>query len=500
MALETLDRPGDFIAGEFVVPDAPDAELRILSPGDQADVVGVHPVSVAHVDRAVAAARGAFPAWRRTPESERVALIRRYQTAVRAHEDAIAETISREVGKPLWDARTEAKALAGKVELVLGPGADWTKTRFFDELPGELRYRPHGVMAVIGPFNFPAHLPNGQILPALLLGNTVVFKPSDRTPNAAVWMARCFEEAGFPPGVVNVVQGGVPTAEALTGHDDIDGILFTGSVEVGKKIVAANADRPGRIVALELGGKNATIVLDDADLERTVRQLAFAAYATAGQRCTATSRIYATPGIAGRIVERFAEVARSVPVGYPLDPGIFMGPLITEAARERLLAAQARARAAGFEAVVDGGVHEVEGRRGWYVRPSVHRAPSATVRVDGYTHDELFGPDVAVYEVEDLDQAIELANGTRYGLAAAVFTSSRDSFDVAADELRVGVLHWNRSSAGASGKLPFGGVRDSGNHRPAGIHAGLSCAYPQAVLLSPPADAPLPSWPGLFDD
>jgi succinylglutamic semialdehyde dehydrogenase len=172
--------------------------------------------------------------------------------------------------------------------------------------------------------------------------------------------------------------------------------------------------------------------------------------------------------------------------------------MISEAARSRLLQAQQRACQAGFETVVEGRSAEVEGRDGWYVRPAVHRAPRPDIHVPGYTHDELFGPDIAIYEVDDLDHAIELANDTRYGLAAAVFTASEEAFEHAADRLRVGVLHWNQSTAGASGRLPFGGIKDSGNHRPAGITAGTFCAYPQAVRLAPPSNAPLPRWPGLL--
>ncbi|MAQ17772.1 MAG: N-succinylglutamate 5-semialdehyde dehydrogenase [Sandaracinus sp.] len=499
MTLDTFDAPGDYINGAFVVPDAPDETLRILSPADQNDVVGVHPVAHDHVDQAIDAARRAYPAWRRLGEAKRRELLRKYQEVVRGYEAQIAETIAREVGKPLWDAMGEAKALAGKVDLMLGEGARFTRDEALDDLPGAIRHRPHGVLSVVGPFNFPAHLPNGQIVPALLHGNTVVFKPSEKTPNAAVWLARAFHEAGFPPGVFNVVQGGSHSAKALVRHRGIDGILFTGSVAVGQSIVAANADRPGCLIALELGGKNASIVLDDADVERAARQIAFAAYASAGQRCTATSRVYATPGIIDRLQERLAAAAQAITVGYPLDSGVFMGPLIDEGSRERLLAAQGRARAAGFEAIVDGGaLPKVGDHQGWYVRPSLHRAPRADLVVEGYTHDELFGPDVALYPVADLAEACQRANGTRYGLAAAVFTASEESFEAAADELRVGVLHWNQSSAGASGRLPFGGVGESGNHRPAGILAGTFCAWPQAVRFTPPADAPLPTWPGLY--
>ena len=495
--MTTLDFPGDFIDGRFRSAEAPDGEIIIASPGDQADIVGRHHVSLAHVDEAVGAARAAFPAWRRTPRAEREALLRRYQEVVRKYEDEITEAIAREVGKPLWDARGEAKALAAKVDLMLGEGARFTRDEVFADIPGAIRYRPHGVLAVLGPFNFPVHLPNGQIIPALLHGNTVVFKPSDKTPTVAVWMARCYEEAGFPPGVFNLVQGEVATAEKLVDHPDVDGILFTGSAPVGKAILAKNADRPGRIVALELGGKNPSIVLDDADVARAVNQIAFAAYATGGQRCTATSRILATPKVIDQLVEGLAAKARELVVGYPLDEDVFMGPLIRDESRARLFEAQARARAAGIEAVVPGGAAEVSNRNGWYARPAVHRAPQGDIRVEGYTHDELFGPDVCVYPVADVDEAIARANDTRYGLAAAVFTEREETFEAFADALKVGVLHWNQSSAGASGRLPFGGVNESGNHRPAGIFAGLFTTWAQAVRFRPEPDSALPTWPGM---
>lgn len=497
MTLDTLDRPGDYVGGRFVAPSDPEGEIVTVSPADTADTVGIHPWATAAVDAAISAARRAFPAWRRLGAAGRREILRRYRDRLRAHAEDLALVIAREVGKPLWDARTEAGAMVAKVDLMLGEGAQWTEDRTLADLPGEIRWRPHGVCAVLGPFNFPGHLPNGQIVPALDLGNTIVFKPSDKTPSTATWIARCFDEAGAPPGVFNVVQGGASVAERLVVHDGVDAILFTGSVEVGKRIAQLNASHPGKLLALELGGKNASIVLDDAALEPAVRQLAFAAFASAGQRCTATSRVYVTRGIADRLIEGLADAARRVVVGYPLDAGVFLGPVIREHARSALLEAQAHARAAGFEEIAPSGAVDVPGHVGWYVRPSVHRAPSADIEVPGYTHDELFGPDVAVYVVDDLDHAIARANDTRYGLAASVFTASREAFEHAADELRVGVVHWNRSSAGASGRLPFGGLKDSGNHRPAGITAGTFCGYPLAVL-HPAPDGALPSWPGLY--
>lgn len=485
----------DYIAGRFAAPDSPEGTFEVRSPADRADLVGTHPYARASVDRAIDAARRAFPAWRRN--AQRAELLRAYQARLKAHADEIAKTISREIGKPLWEAKTEVSAMVSKVDLSIGEGAAYVKDVQLPDLPGEIRHRPLGVCAVVGPFNFPGHLPNGQIVPALLAGNTVVFKPSEKGAETARWMARCFDEAGFPPGVFNVVQGESSVAKHLVNHDGLDGILFTGSVAVGKAIAAANTERPGRMIALELGGKNASIVLDDCDFERTVREVAFSGFATSGQRCTCTSRVIVTRAIADRFIESVANAAKSATVGYPFDEGVFMGPVISRASRDAILTAQQAAVGNGFTAVAKGGIVEVPGRDGHYLRPAVHVAPSATARADGYTDRELFGPDLSIFVVDDLDHAISVAEDTPYGLAAAVFTKNRDAFEECADRLRVGVLHWNRSSAGASSRLPFGGVKDSGNHHPAGILAQTACSYPMAVLL-PPANMPaLPTWPGL---
>ncbi len=496
MALYRLLMHCDFIGGQFLSSSSPDGEIVNRSPADQEDIVLRLPWAKSQVDAAVDAARTAFPAWRKFPSSARASLLRQYQQALKKHLDELTWAISREIGKPLWEAKTEVQAMITKVDVSLTEGARYVADHRIEDLPGEIRHRPHGVVTVLGPFNFPGHLPNGQLVPALLMGNTVVFKPSEKGPLTARLMATCFEEAGFPPGVFNLVQGAVPVAQHLITHPDIDAILFTGSVSVGQHIVAANAHRPGLLIALELGGKNCSLVFDDADLERTVREIAFSGFATAGQRCTATSRIYVTRGVADELCARLSLAAKSVVVGHPHDEGVFMGPLISDNARQQLWSAQKKAVAAGFEALVSGGIVEAR-TQGFYVRPSVHRAPASLGSVAGYTDTELFAPDLAVMVVDDVDQAISLSNSSQFGLSAAVFTKSLEQFEHCADELRVGVLHWNRSSAGASGRLPFGGIKASGNHRPAGVLMGNSCVYPMGVLLPAKAEAPLPSWPGI---
>jgi succinylglutamic semialdehyde dehydrogenase len=309
-------------------------------------------------------------------------------------------------------------------------------------------------------------------------------------------MARCFDEAGFPSGVVNVVQGPGEHGQVLATHPEIDGVMFTGSTAVGRRIVAAQTDRLDRLVALELGGKNASVALDDCDVERTARAVTFSAYVTAGQRCTASSRLIVTAAVAGPLIDRITELARGLKVGYPLDAAnpVFMGPVISDAARQRLIAAQEAARRRGFQALLPGG--ELSARHnGHYVSPGLHVAPGPDALVPEYTETELFGPDLAVYVVADSDTAFALANRGWSGLTASVFTASRERFEQAADQLRVGVLQWNRASAGASSRLPFGGLRESGNHRAAAIHAGLACSYPLGLQLPAAKEAAL-TWPG----
>ena len=321
---------GDFIDGAFVLPEHASGEIALEDPGDTRAELGAFPFALESIDAAVEAARRAWPAWRDRPPEERADLLRRFGEALRSEREALAQLIAREVGKPLWEARTEADAMAGKIDITLGDGLELVRERSFEVGAGTVaRWTQHarGVLAVLGPFNFPGHLVHGHVVPALATGNTVVIKPSERTPAVGQLYADLAARAGFPPGVVNTVQGDGASGAVLAAHPDIDGVLFTGSWDVGRRILAATTDQPWKLVALEMGGKNAALVAADANLEAAARAIVFGATVTCGQRCSATSRAVVARGVAQELSERLVALLGALKVGYPLDDDVFMGPL-----------------------------------------------------------------------------------------------------------------------------------------------------------------------------
>jgi succinylglutamic semialdehyde dehydrogenase len=473
---------GNYIDGAFRVPDQPEGVIRDVNPGDPDDVVAEFPWRADSIDAAITVARAAFKSWSQTSFEERAATLYRYAEALTANKERLAQAISRDMGKVLWEARGEAGAMAAKVKITLEEGmkliADWQP----DGVKGWLRYRPRGVMAVIGPFNFPGHLPNGHIVPALATGNTVVFKPASHTPAVGQVMAECIDKAGFPPGVFNLIQVPGRLCDALVGDRRIDGVLFTGSTGVGQHIQKLTMDDHWKLLALEMGGKNASIVLDDAPLEQSLYEVLTSAFLTSGQRCTATSRLILQRGIADRFAELLAAATSKLAVGVQHDAGAFMGPLVDRKAAEDFEAWQATAEQEGAETLCAGGlIEEAPKPGGAYVRPSLHRvkAPDSS---STYQVEELFAPDVCIYTVDSVEEAIALADDTEYGLACSIFTRDRSAYMAVLDGVRAGVINWNRSTVGATGKLPFGGMKGSGNGHPAALFSTLYCTYPIASL------------------
>jgi succinylglutamic semialdehyde dehydrogenase len=470
-----------------------DADIVSHDPARPGTEIGRARVDPAAVGHAVRAARGAFPGWSALTMDERAERLRAWSAACARSVERIAGLITRETGKILPESRQEAQLLSDKVavtleERVRGRIADYdvagTGTR-----SNRCTWRPYGVMAVIGPFNFPAHLPNGHWVPALLAGNTVVFKPSEKAPATGALMAELMAEAGMPEGVFNLVQGRGDAAAELVAHEGVDGILFTGSWPVGRRILEANLDRPGRMVALEMGGSNPAVVMDDADLRQAVVECVRCAFLTSGQRCTCTRRVVVHRAVADRFIAAFVEAARSITVG-PGDavPVPFMGPVISREAREAVLAFQRECAARGEDVLLESRALPGDG---WFVTPGVLRAR----RFERATDREVFGPMVRISVADGLDDAIEQANATEFGLAASVFTRSEGVVQAAMARLRAGCINVNCGTAGASGKLPFGGLGRSGNLRPAGAAMIDACAYPVASMAEPGDAAVIP--PGL---
>ena len=453
--------------------------IESRSPSDPTDTLGRFRVAEAgEVDAAVERARRAFPAWRDAGFEARAVVLKNFARLASGGEEELARLVAREVGKALWDARAEARILAPKVAVTLAEGmrlvADVEAAKGV-----RASHHPRGVLAVLGPFNFPLHLPNGHLVPALATGNCVVFKPSELAPASGERLAALFRDAGAPEGVVEVVHGGRDTGRALAGHPDVDGVLFTGSWAAGRALQADSLDQPGKILALEMGGNNAVIVLEDADLDLAVAETAFSVAATTGQRCTCARRVFVQRGLMDAFTEKLVRVLRDLAVGPPLEDGNFMGPLVSKTAHEGLEHWRGLAEEAGAERVLLADV----GRPPPYTGAGLVRFPD-TRQTHPYQREEIFGPEAALYPVDDLVAAVAAANDSDYGLAASVFTRDRSSYEYCVGRLRVGCLNWNKATVGASGKLPFGGLGKSGNDRPAGVSATLYCTTPQAHLES----------------
>ena len=423
----------------------------------------------------VAAARAAFAEWSGHSLSYRIEALRRFANVVRKRDVEFAELIARETGKPFWEARTEVAAVIGKVDISINAYAERTGQKKLEAALGNkvaVRHKPHGVLAVLGPYNFPAHLPNGHIVPALLAGNTVVFKPSEKTPASGELLVQCFHEAGIPQGAVRLLVGGVEQGKALAAEPGIDGLLFTGSASAGKAIHRMFADAPHKILALELGGNNPLVVWDVRDVEAAATIVVQSAYLSAGQRCTAARRLIVEDGKEGPLVEAVQGLIDRIIVGEPFaDPQPFMGPLIDLAAADHL-------QEQWLELMMKGGKPIRRLDRPVAERPYLTPALIDVTEVAERPDEELFGPVLQLVRVPDFDAAIAEANATRFGLAASLIGSSPKLYERFWAEVRAGVINWNKPTNGAPSTAPFGGVGLSGNHRPSAFYAADYCAYP----------------------
>lgn len=447
------------------------------------------------VDLAVKAAQKAFPAWAKLSFTDRQKIAERFRDLLEANKDKLASLIAQETGKVLWDAKSEMAAMIGKIAISIKAYEERTPTRESKAADGSLsvlRHRPHGVVGVFGPYNFPAHLPNGHIVPALLAGNCVVFKPSEHTPAVAEAMVKLWQEAGLPAGVLNLVQGKRDTGEALAAHAELDGIFFTGSPAVGKILHERYASQPHKILALEMGGNNPLIIWDAKDAEAAAYLTIQSAFISSGQRCTCARRLIIPEGKKGReLLDAIIKMTSNIRVGkYDDTPEPFMGPLISLTESERLMAAQEKLAENGAKTLL--AMRRLEDDT-----PLLTPGIIDVTDVKDRTDEEFFGPLLQVIRVPDFDAAIKEANNTRFGLAAGLISDSRKLYEDFILHIRAGVVNWNRATTGASSAMPFGGVGLSGNHRPSAYYAADYCAYPMASMESEKLTLPATLSPGI---
>ncbi|MEW4448379.1 succinylglutamate-semialdehyde dehydrogenase [Qipengyuania sp. JC766] len=451
----------------------------------QAEIVSFEPATgkemwrapLDNVDEAVDRARRAWPAWAAKPLATRIELCRRFANEVLKESDNLATTIARETGKPLWEARTEVEAVIAKVDISVTAYAERTGQKKLDSaLQGSsaVRHKPHGVMCVLGPYNFPAHLPNGHMIPALIAGNVVIFKPSEKTPATGELLMKCFNRAGISAAVAQFFVGGPEEGKALVAHRDVDGILFTGSAQVGIAINRKLASNPGKIVALEMGGNNPIVVIDTPKIDDAVTLIVQSAFTTAGQRCTAARRLIIKDSMYDAVVGQLKSLVSRIIVDEPFaEPAPFMGCVIDNDAADRMTESFLYFLSNGGKAIR----HMTRPDDNLpFLTPGLIDTTDMEDRPDV----ELFGPLLQIVRVPDFDSAIAEANRTRFGLSASLIGGSPQDYNRFWANVRAGIINWNRPTNGASSKAPFGGLGLSGNHRPAAFYAADYCAYPVA--------------------
>jgi len=431
------------------------------------------------VSTAVAAARDAAPTWSAAHSlDERIAIVKRFRDAIKEHTDELGDLITAETGKARWETTAEVVSMAAKVDISVAAYHERTgiTTRTAGSTTSTTRHKPHGVLAVFGPYNFPGHLPNGHIIPALIAGNTVVFKPSELTPAVGELTTRIWESVGLPPGVLNLVQGALTTGQSLSTHRDVDGLLFTGSATTGAYLHQQFGGNPDKVLALEMGGNNPLIFVDASDLDAAVRNTIQSAFVSSGQRCTCARRLMVPlTDFGDRFLDQLIDTTTRIVVGDPTGD-VFMGPVISDLAAQRLLD--------GYGNIVDAGAEILLPMTSLplgntYLSPGIVDATGLAL-----PDEEHFGPLLTVYRYRDFEEAIELANHTRFGLAAGIFTEDPALHEQFWEASTAGIVNWNRPLTGASSAAPFGGTGSSGNHRPSAYYAADYVAYPVASLES----------------
>ncbi|TLX48686.1 succinylglutamate-semialdehyde dehydrogenase [Pseudoalteromonas phenolica] len=483
-----------FINGEWFAGQG--EAFSSLNPANNEVIWQANSATAEQVDTAVKSAREAFYSWSDMAFESRLEVVKRFAEQLKENSEELAIAIAKETGKPLWETRTEAGAMVGKI--AISEKAYHERTGVVENaMPvgrAVIRHKAHGVVAVFGPYNFPGHLPNGHIVPALLAGNTVIFKPSELTPYVAELTLKLWEKAGLPAGVINLVQGEVETGKALASHRGIDGLFFTGSSRTGHILHEQFAGQPGKILALEMGGNNPLIVKDASDTKAVVHDIIQSAFISSGQRCTCARKLFLPAGEQGdAILEHLVRATKAIKVGnFDDEEQPFMGSMISNQAAAGMVAAQQQLIDLGAEAIIELTHKEGTG----FVTPGILECSNVT----DFPDDEHFGPLLKVFRYTDFDAAIEKANDTSFGLSAGLLSDNAEDYDHFLRRIRAGIVNFNRPITGASSAAPFGGIGASGNHRASAYYAADYCAYPVASVELEKVTLPGALSPGLSID
>lgn len=481
-----------FINGQWVQGEG--KAFSSLDPAKNKTIWQGNAATASQVEQAVSTARKAQYDWAGLSFEQRTAVVKKFAELLSEHKEAMALSIAEETGKALWEARTEVGAMIGKIDISIRAYQERTGNKENPMPQGRafIRHKPHGVVAVFGPYNFPGHLPNGHIVPALLAGNAVLFKPSELTPKVAEDTVKLWQQAGIPDGVLSLLQGEVDTGKAIAGHDGVDGIFFTGSSRTGHYLHQQFAGRPDKILALEMGGNNPLIVQDVSNIDATVHDIVQSAFISAGQRCTCARKLFLPQGAQGdAILARLLEVSRNISVGvYDAAEQPFMGSMISVAAAKAMLAVQQQLVDLGGEVLLE--MRHLDENTA-LVSPGIIECS----QVQDYPDDEHFGPLLKVFRFSDFDAAIDSANNTQFGLSAGLLSDSAELYQHFFRRIRAGIVNWNRPITGASSAAPFGGIGASGNHRASAYYAADYCAYPVASVELEQVSMPEQLSPGL---
>ena len=472
---------GNYIKGKFAFSSHEKNffDKAHISPADFKDQIFTQPKALsAPVDLACETGKNAYLPWTKLSIKARVEKLFPLKQIIKKNLAVLSQTVSRETGKPLWESESEVKALIAKIDFVLKEGLDRRRTQIVPKAEGRIRFKSRGLFIVIGPFNFPLHLPLGQILPALLAGNTVIFKPSEKSPASGQKLAEMFHKLKLPPGVFQMIQGGKGLSQKLCRHSLGDGVLFTGSFQAGQKIKESLVKDHSKILALEMGGYNSALIWDSSEMDRALSETLKGCFWTAGQRCSSTSQIILNKKISSEFIKKFIPLAQKTTVDH-WSKNPFMGCVIDKFAVQRFFSFQKEIRRLGGKTLLEG--KKTQDKNGHYISPGVYKMkfnPSSS-----FGTKETFTPQVVIYETTHLEEALKMINHSGYGLSLSVFSGNKKVCDEIFYQAKVGIINYALSSVGASGYLPFGGLGKSGNDRPAGAFAMDFCVTPLAERI-----------------